>query len=405
MLRSVGPDTTPSPGFEERLLERVLANAQAQQRATRQNEVRSRKRTWVIRIAPAVAAAVLIAISGWWLLVGSIAEASADFAEMLERIRQASTVAFDSCFSIPGEPETKVQVLMAFPGRSRVTWPDGRIHIIDATNGKMLALGPLTKKATLWNSSVETTYGEPLEQLRRAGKSDGRFVGKETWNNQEIVVYQVDCTQGSMRVWVDPREELPVRIESRLSRDSQQAIVVMDNFRWNLSISDSLFSLTAPAGYVLERPEIKPSEESLIELLRACAQMSNGSFPANLDAVAVLDLVLKSHPEQVYHRTVNAEDKTATDMDNQTKETYRTCLCGLAFIKRISENGSWRYAGGDVKPGDETAIVCWWKLPGSATYRAVYGDLKVRDVAADSFPLQDHSGHKYKDDIPNNEMK
>lgn len=358
-----------------------------------------------MRIAPAgVAAAILIAVASWWLLIGNVAEASAGFAEMLERVCQARTVAFDSHFRVPGEPETKLQVLMAFPGRNRITWPDGRVHIIDAAKGKYLTISsPVIKKAILRSSNVEADYGEPLERLRRAGKADGHFVRKETWNNQEVIVYQVDCPQGSMRVWVDPREELPVRIESRLrAKDGQEIVSVLDNFRWNPSISDSLFSLTAPVGYVLEAPESEPSEESLIELLRACAQMSNGSFPASLEPITVLDLVLKSHSEQVYHR-VNAADKTFTDMNDQAKETYGTCLRGLAFIKRISENRTWQYAGGGVKLGDETSVVCWWNLPGLATYRAVYGDLKVRDVTADKLPLQGNSGHKSKDGTPNNE--
>jgi hypothetical protein len=31
--------------------------------------------------------------------------------------------------------------------------------------------------------------------------------------------------------------------------------------------------------------------------------------------------------------------------------------------------------------------VCWYKLKGAKTYRVVYGDLSVKDVAAEDLPL------------------
>jgi len=39
-----------------------------------------------------------------------------------------------------------------------------------------------------------------------------------------------------------------------------------------------------------------------------------------------------------------------------------------------------------VKLGDADAPVCWWKPPGSTTYRIIYGDLSARDVEAGNLP-------------------
>ena len=51
---------------------------------------------------------------------------------------------------------------------------------------------------------------------------------------------------------------------------------------------------------------------------------------------------------------------------------------------------SFRYLGKGVKLGDKDRIVCWYKLKDAkdpSTYRVVYGDLSVKDVAPEDLPL------------------
>jgi hypothetical protein len=67
------------------------------------------------------------------------------------------------------------------------------------------------------------------------------------------------------------------------------------------------------------------------------------------------------------------------------KEAHASSL-GCAFIEQLPEGSDWRYVGEDVKLGDESQAVCWWKPSGSSVYRVVYGDLSVRDVAPNDLP-------------------
>ena len=57
------------------------------------------------------------------------------------------------------------------------------------------------------------------------------------------------------------------------------------------------------------------------------------------------------------------------------------------FVEQNAIEKSFRYLGKGVKLGDKGRIVCWYKLKGGTAYRAVYGDLSVKDVAPDSLPL------------------
>lgn len=388
LLQSVAPDTTPPPGCEERLRLRLMAQVQARGSGPARRTGVSRKRVWTFSAASAAAATILAAFLTWWLVGGGVRRASADFAEVLRRVRQASTVAFDQILRVPGQPETRVRMLVARPGRIRVTWPNGKVSIFNHAERKCLTLRPDTRKATLVRFAKKTTYSDPLDCLRGAEVSAGRLVGRESLDNREVLVYEVAQPQGVMRVFVDPQQQLPIRIEVRSRmQDGQEAVSIMENLSWNQPIPDSLFSFQVPSGYALLEPQSDPSESALIDLLRICARMRQGSFPARLDPKAVLELVLESHLGRGAPDIHTYVIPGVTDIDDQAKETYRTCLRGLAFIEQVRENGSWRYVGKGVTLGDATAGVCWWRLPGSASFRVVYGDLRVKDVSPERLPL------------------
>jgi hypothetical protein len=273
-----------------------------------------------------------------------------------------------------------------------VTFPDGRTHILNWAEGKLLVLNPVTKIATLLR--ITAAFEDHLENLRKTGESQGQFAGYEMLNGRRVVVYQVPHPQGATRVWADPEQEMPVQMEIRsCAEDGQETITFLDNFRWNEPVSDSLFALEAPAGYTFQRPQSSLTEESLIDLLRACANMQHSSFPGRLDSKTVLALVLKTYPEAFTLDTVQGGgNPTLSDVGDEIKETYRVCLRGLAFIEQVGENGSWRYVGRDVKLGDGTSAVCWWRPAGSATFRVVYGDLRIKDVPAELLPRPARQG-------------
>ena len=397
LLRSARPDTTPRPGFQDELRQSLLARIRAREYRTAGKAGRTWRLRW-IRIPSAAAVAVAVFIGLWWLIAGDVNVASAGFGEMLRRIREARSVTFDLSYHLPGKPEERVQVSMGQFGRSRATWSDGVTHIYDMTQNKYLTLTPSEGRAVIRSMLLEGSgiyYCEPLEALRGVGESGGKFTGTEILDDHEVNVYQVATEQGSLRVWVDPRQGLPARIVRKIPvGEGQQVVWVLENFCWNESLSDSLFLLDIPPGYTLD----EPSEKSLLDLLRICAEFSNGSFPARLDAKTIYDLVFTSRQAKGPKITSLSAKKTFSTMkaDTQTKETYRTCLRGQAFIEKIRENGTWRYVGAGHKLGDKTATICWWKLPQSPTYRVVYGDLKIKNIPAEQFPPSSESLDSHK---------
>jgi hypothetical protein len=58
---------------------------------------------------------------------------------------------------------------------------------------------------------------------------------------------------------------------------------------------------------------------------------------------------------------------------------------GLVFSSQLPA-GTWRYAGQNVRFGDPAVPIFWYQPQGSATWRVVYADLHVADVAPENLP-------------------
>ena len=58
-----------------------------------------------------------------------------------------------------------------------------------------------------------------------------------------------------------------------------------------------------------------------------------------------------------------------------------------SFAEVYAEPGSLQYMGKGVKLGSADRIVCWYKLKSTGKYRAVFGDLSVKDVDPKDLPL------------------
>jgi hypothetical protein len=377
LLRASRPDVAPEPGFKDKLREQLLGQLPAQEMLWARHAAR---RSLAIRFA-AAAALVIVAAAGWIVLGGRTSAASASFAEMLRRVRQAASVAYDVTYSLAQPPDNQAHVLMAAGRRIRIQWPSGRIQITDNDKRTHLTLYPGEKKAILSPMlSTAVPNGDPLQALQQMGDSAGQMIGREKMNGREVEVYEARINQQVMRVWVDVQDQLPARVEVRQSgQPSPAPIMALDHFQWNAPIDDSQFSLEAPPGYAVEGPADTPPEQLLATLLTTCAKHSNGVLPQTLDPQILLEMLQTD--TQSY--TMNAVT-IRTGSDDQ-KKLLRTCLWALSFVEQMQAGGSWRYFGG-VRLGDAHAVICWWKPSAAATYKVMYGDLTTKEVAPDRLP-------------------
>ena len=389
LFETVGPDITPPPGAMDRLEARLREAVRAKKKTCLRSAARRHAaQRWVLRGGLAAAACLAVALAGWWLLGGGVARASAGFADVLRAIRQAKTVAYTIVLGAhDARPEEELRVLSDDRGGFRATWPDGRTTIHAPNEGKWLELVPGSRIARFGGPSRGAFVGEPLEALRRATESDGELTGHDLLRGREVLVYRVRQPDGDLRVWVDPRDSLPVRIETESTGPGGPSAMILKDFRWNAPLPESAFSLEPPPGYTLVPSEAGPSEEALVEALRGCTERSGGTFPVSLDRGAIVKLLVEGRKRgRLTAQTGKDEISVGPEFDGQGKQFYRLCLSALAFVDGVKTDGSWRYVGAAVQLGDRDAPVCWWRAPGEAAFRVIYGDLTIRTVPSGSLP-------------------
>ena len=145
-------------------------------------------------------------------------------------------------------------------------------------------------------------------------------------------------------------------------------------------MDEAQFSMDIPAGYKLQQMELdlnSGTEAGFIEGLRTMAEMfGEGQFP---DGVAVEDY-LKHAPEiakKCEQLKLSDEEQLAL---GKKMQQY------LLFTRFFKGEGKWYYRGEGVKLGEANKAIFWYRPRDSKTYRVIYGDLHVADVAPENLP-------------------
>ncbi len=302
----------------------------------------------------------------------------------------------------------------------------------DIISRSKLEVNALKKTATLRylsepSQSRQGPFATPLgmlqsEDLQFLGKKE---IGKRTANGFRLAFFTPSHNQNwSYDVWIDtetkqlltwqvPGADLfnPADIlESGPGRDPYTGSIQADGARWvrpnglasggfimhdiafDVALDDSLFRLTPPDGFALKAVGVPAIEESdVIEFIQIVAEYFDGTFPEKLPR-------FNQGPEydrfeRIEHDVVARKPATPAEV-KMVEAMHRWWSTGIPgpgpmhiFIHQHIVEGSWKYLGQGVELGDKSRIVCWYRPKSSQTYRVVYGDLSIKDVAAEDLPL------------------
>lgn len=367
-----------------------------------------------------LAAAAVIALAAI-IGISQFAGGTITFADVIKPILNARTVVLD--YVIGEGPDALEMHDIVIGSRIRRTMSidktkilDSRIRsalsnmdnmdttmILDLEDARMLTLISLgVTKIASYNDIQgfqEVNRGQ-LDSIRNIVSkvkddpdTDIQDLGEKEINGQKAVGFYVKGPNVDLTIWANKKTSLPIRIEFT---EGKTSTVVIKNIEFDVPLEESLVSMEVPAGYTLKdnfihinkdtAPDNLPeeqlvsnaTEEDLVESLRIWAEIIlDGAFP---DAIGT-DHFIKQAAVLGYKM---ASLRLPVSEGEQLIFTFSK---GTIFLQELELfGGKWGYAGKGVKLGDADKIILWYQPQGSNTYRAIYGDLRVAEVAEEDLP-------------------
>lgn len=329
-----------------------------------------------------LAAAAVIIIAAMVVIdqLGIPVEKSA-FAKVADRLRIARTLTYKMTAS------SNIEMDMAFkePGYMRITMPEGYVTVADWTQSKALTIMPPRQTfyemdLALNNDPAQRQF-DAIEKLRALPDQADEVLGTIEENGRILQGYRVRQNGTINTVWIDEDTQELARVEAEFINAIGMNIVMTD-FRFDVELDDSLFSLTPPAGYTKMDIQVNTSEvteQDLIEYLRLWSNWTkDNSFPPTFNPVELQKLAMEMERQGRFGDGQESEE--------QVKQGALQMTRGIMFVMKLSSESNWRYAGENVQFGNAAAPVFWYKPAGSQTYRVIYGDLSIKDVAPENLP-------------------
>lgn len=360
------------------------------------------------------------------------AGASSAFAQVLEQIQKAKTITWKTNFyehitSKDGKRTwANIEVIekaYKAPGLYREVRLDEkgkveRVEIKDYIHGRKLTYSPKEKKAKLEELAPVSHVSGPFAFVKeKLNAPNLQWVGKRKTATGEVNVfrttsrvYRAGERDWSEDFWIDANtkklvatytpgtdiydpETDPARNNPPETERSNTTAICGGDFdiRYDVPLDDSLFRLEPPEGYTVELKQPDHiTEKEMIDYLGIVANFNDKMFPDEAFTPWNLLSKINSAEKKPREEMTAAERKLLdTDMRYALRFGGATNIPIVEFFTdpdSIVEN-SFRYLGKGVKLGEKDRIVCWYKLKDQKTYRVVYGDLSVKDVAPEDLPL------------------
>jgi len=414
LIKAFCTDKNSSARTTEQLDEKIFNAALSAREEYKQTQsAQTQPKIWRIAMhskLTKLAAAALIALAAI-IGINQFAGGSITFADVIKPILNARTVVLD--YVIGEGPDALEMHDIVIGSRIRRTVSnidktkilDSRVRsalsnmdhtmILDLEDGRMLTLATVgvTKIASyndIQGTGLEGT-GSVLDFVRNVVSrvkdnpdADIQDLGEKEINGQKAVGFYVKGFNDGLTIWANKKTSLPIRIEITEGKTS----TVIKNIKFDVPLEESLVSMEVPAGYTLKdtfihieaAPDNLPynaTEEDLVESLRIWAEIIlDGAFP---DAIGTDHFIKQA-------AVLGSKVASLRLPLSEGEQLIHKHMKGMIFLQKFEFGGKWGYAGKGVKLGDADKIILWYQPQGSNTYRAIYGDLRVAEVAEEDLP-------------------
>jgi outer membrane lipoprotein-sorting protein len=392
-------------GFLQEYVEMVRGDAppeewcQASRRQLQDSLESPREESWIMKLMshkregrlrwalalPLAALVILAVVIGIPGLRGG--NSNAAFARVVQQIRTALTLVYTLVNRNPNTPagmqDMKTEVSYKEPGLMRLSMGGMAVSVVDITKKRGVSINPNAKEFTetdFKNLTPEKAnmVSREIDLLRNIPYKASEDLGTKNENGRVLHGYRVKNENQDMSAWLDADTGSLVTVEVDLSKMMPGAKAIMTDFKFNVPLDDSLFSMEMPKGYTRSHMEIDASisdEQRLIDLFKLWGkELGQGVFPPSLNPMefgkAMGEGYAKAHGGKVNMEEFHKKQKNIT----------MTLTFAVMVPAKMKPENDWHYEGKGIKFGDAGQPVCWWKPTGSKTYKVILGDLSVIDV-------------------------
>jgi hypothetical protein len=283
--------------------------------------------------------------------------------------------------------------------------------ILDHQAMKGLVLAPEQGLATTIDlSRIKKPAGpsNPFELVRQAvqeGSSTlgGRVepLGKKDIDGHVAIGFRTRSNMANQTFWADPQTARLLRVDIDFPAGGGHG--VMNNFRYDMELDQSLFSLEPPAGYTVNQMQVTmPVEGDLVNVLRLVAKHNDDKFPAaiapnnrefqqTIQAVSRLEAQERLKKPEVAKQLQDLQAQYGSDRDGfmrawtKAQMPFSQALTqkfmqGIFFYNTLTAQNDSHYVGGGVKLGTPNRPIFWYKPTGADKYRVIYADLSVKEM-------------------------
>jgi outer membrane lipoprotein-sorting protein len=368
--------------------ERTLADALSELEKMRQKRLtRSQQNVWrIIMKNPitkltAAAAAIIVTVTVGILQLGS---GTVTWAKVVEPILNARTIICDMIIGNDESNPVTHEIIVGSRIRRTMSNMPNMTMVIDLDSANMLVLDSKSKTASYIDIQGDLrdrtqSYVNFLRDIITKMKDNPNIekLGEQIINGHKAVGFTGRGSNDEVTIWADAKTALPIRIYLRVG----QMCAILKNFELDAPIDDSLISMDVPPGYTQKETQFKLSnatEQDFVESLRVWAKvLGDGTFP---DAIGTENAMKEMPMLGQKVGKLNLPEEQATQMGMSFGK-------GMLFHQIIDTRGDdWHYAGSGVKLGDNNKAIFWYRPKDSKTYRVIYGDLHVKDVAPENLP-------------------
>ncbi len=388
-----------NPGSEvpqevETRLRRHLITLRERMEEPKGKERSARVHGWGLTIRYMMPAVSLIMICLIIYMVMTGGGASKAYANAVKKLRNAHSMTYtlkellEKTWNDDLTLDTENEYVFKEPHYMRVTGSNG-YYVANMAEKKSLTV--LTSQKQYFEMDLSDTSSDNhnvpqiIYELRSLPERADEVLEEQEMDGHIVQGFRVSEKGMDKTLWVDVETGDLVRMEGEFV-NAQGMHIVIENIQFDIEYDDTFFSLDPPPGFTPKIPKLVmdtslPNEQDLINLLDFLTSYHvDGLFPDSLSKTKVLELVESGKFGEPDITGMTYEESYQFVMESSHKLER-----GFRFIIPL-EPQNWHYAGQNVKRGAVDTPVFWYKPNGSKTYRVIYADLTVRDVAPEDLP-------------------